>query len=188
MIDKVSSWASGLIVSVIIGTIIEMLLPDNKNKKYVKVVIGLFIIYTIIAPVIGSLDDFTLDINDLLAEYTNNDSIEASASVDFSLENTYKQNIETDIVSKLNKMGYNVKKINTQINFEEGNYGMLNSISLKLEPNNYTINNIEQVEINVAIKNEQIEYDESNEEIEEIKIYLNENYGIGLNNIYIQLI
>lgn len=192
MVDKISSWASGLIVAVIIGTIIEMLLPDNKNKKYVKVVIGLFIIYTIMAPIIGSLDDFSLDINDLLADYTSYETISTSSSVDVSLENTYKQNIETDIVSKLNEIGYSVNKINTDINFEEKSYGMINSISLKLKSNKNSnsskISNINEIEINVEIGNDQIKYSESNEEIDEIKKYLNDNYGIDINNIYINLV
>ena len=38
-----------IIIAVIIGTIIEMLLPKNKNSKYIKVVIGMFVLFTIFA-------------------------------------------------------------------------------------------------------------------------------------------
>ena len=192
MVDKISSWASGLIVAVLIGTIIEMILPDNKNKKYVKVVIGLFIIYTIIAPVIGSLDNFTLDVNNLLSDYTRNETVATSASAHTSLENTYKQNIEDDIKLKLKDMGYNVNKISTEINFEDENYGMINSISLKLKTDEELasgmINNLQAVEINVELESEQSKQSESSAEVDEIKKYLNENYGTDLKNIYIQLV
>ena len=37
----------------IIATIIEMLLPNNGNGKYVKMVIGIFVLFSIISPVIN---------------------------------------------------------------------------------------------------------------------------------------
>ena len=39
MINWISNWAQGIIVAVIIGTIIEMVLPEGNCKKYVKVLI-----------------------------------------------------------------------------------------------------------------------------------------------------
>ena len=42
--------AQSVIVAVIFIVIIEMLLPNNSNKKYIKVVSGLYLIITIINP------------------------------------------------------------------------------------------------------------------------------------------
>lgn len=53
MISFISSWTQGIIVSVIIASIIEMILPDGNSKKYVKVVIGVFILFSIVSPVIN---------------------------------------------------------------------------------------------------------------------------------------
>ena len=50
--EKISLWASQIIIAVIIGTIIEMILPKGNNKKYIKVVIGVYILFTILSPVI----------------------------------------------------------------------------------------------------------------------------------------
>ena len=36
MISWMSNWAQGIIVALIVGTIIEMILPNGNNKKYVK--------------------------------------------------------------------------------------------------------------------------------------------------------
>lgn len=49
MIDFLSNWAQGIIVAVIIATIIEMILPNGSSKKYVKVVVGIYILFTIIS-------------------------------------------------------------------------------------------------------------------------------------------
>ena len=184
MINKISSWASGLIVAVIIGTIIEMLLPDNKNKKYVKVVIGLFIMYTIIAPVIGELDNINIDFDTMLTEYaknTNNESVEASTN--YTLEQTYKKNIESDIVLKLKEKGYTVSKIEAKINFTEEDYGTINSLNLILKEENNEISIVENVKISVGTENTNKVY--SNDKLDEIKKYLNNNYGVPINNIYI---
>ena len=53
MISFISSWTQGIIVSVIIASIIEMILPDGNCQKYVKVVIGVFILFSIVSPVIS---------------------------------------------------------------------------------------------------------------------------------------
>ena len=51
----ISDWIQGIIIAVVIGTIIEMILPDGNCKKYVKVVIGVYILFSIISPVITKI-------------------------------------------------------------------------------------------------------------------------------------
>lgn len=53
MVNWISSWLQGIIVAVIIGTIIEMLLPKSSISKFIKVVIGLYILFSIITPVVN---------------------------------------------------------------------------------------------------------------------------------------
>lgn len=38
MIESIKTWTENIIIVVIISIIIEMILPDGSNKKYVKVV------------------------------------------------------------------------------------------------------------------------------------------------------
>ncbi len=59
-------WCESILVVVIITTIIEMLIPNGNSKKYIKVVIGLFLIFTIIEPflrITKSYDSFGNFIN-----------------------------------------------------------------------------------------------------------------------------
>ena len=53
-------WSKGIIIVVIIATIIEMLLPNNGNGKYVKMVIGIFVLFSIISPVINKFRNYQL--------------------------------------------------------------------------------------------------------------------------------
>ena len=55
MINWLSDWAEAIIIAVIIGTIIEMLLPEGNCKKYIKVVIGIYVMFTIVNPIITKI-------------------------------------------------------------------------------------------------------------------------------------
>ena len=50
-----STWAKSIILAVIVSTIIQMILPEGNNKKYIKTVIGLYILFTIISPIISKI-------------------------------------------------------------------------------------------------------------------------------------
>ena len=52
MISFLSSWAEQVILAVIIATILELILPNSKNKKYVQMVIGVYVLFNIISPII----------------------------------------------------------------------------------------------------------------------------------------
>ena len=52
MMDSFLNWTKAIVMAVIIVSILEMLLPNNKTKKYVKMVMGIFILYNIISPFI----------------------------------------------------------------------------------------------------------------------------------------
>ena len=45
MISQISIWAKAIIIATLIGTILHMVLPEGNNKKYIKVIIGIFIFY-----------------------------------------------------------------------------------------------------------------------------------------------
>ena len=68
MIEFLSSWAQGIIVAVIIATLIEMILPNSSSKKYVKVVIGMYILFTIVSPIIKKLGGKDINLNTINIE------------------------------------------------------------------------------------------------------------------------
>ena len=56
MVNFLSSWVKNLSLAIIVVSILEMLLPNNKTKKYVKMVMGLYILFSIISPFIKNSD------------------------------------------------------------------------------------------------------------------------------------
>lgn len=66
MIVFLKSWCEGIIVAVILSILIESILPEGNHKKYVKVVIGIYVIFTILHPLLGKLNmnfDFEKEFN-----------------------------------------------------------------------------------------------------------------------------
>lgn len=53
--EMLHSWITTLVAAVLITNFLEMLLPDNDLKKFVRVVLGIFIIVTILHPLLGLL-------------------------------------------------------------------------------------------------------------------------------------
>ena len=48
MISAISKWSQSIIIAIVIGSIITMILPEGKNKKYIKMIIGVYIFVMII--------------------------------------------------------------------------------------------------------------------------------------------
>ena len=64
--EFISSWVQGIIVAVVIGSIIEMILPEGNSKKYIKIVIGVYVIFNIVAPIINKFTGNELDFTSII--------------------------------------------------------------------------------------------------------------------------
>jgi stage III sporulation protein AF len=53
LLDIVRDWVKNLVVIILIVVLLEMLLPSSGIKKYVQVVMGLFIIVTVLNPIVN---------------------------------------------------------------------------------------------------------------------------------------
>ena len=197
MINFINSWAQGIILAVIIATIIEIILPEGKNKKYVKTVIGIYILFTIIYPLINKFTK--LNINTLIenttkqmSTYQENNSLKIDT--DKYIESTYKKKIEEDIKNKANEKNLNITFLNVYIETEDENrYGMLNNLVMKVEKgktnekNSNTVNQIKEVNISKNAQNSETIENKTvtEEEINEFKEYINTTYYLEKEKIHI---
>ena len=200
LIKFINSWAQGIILAVIIATIIEIIIPEGNNKKYVKTVIGLYILFTIIYPLITKISNNKLNFDSIIAKTSKEVSmydskIANSIETNTYIENTYKNNLKEKIKEKIEEKGYTVLDFNLYIETQnEETYGQINSIVLKLQKSNKEQNTIKGVnkieEIDVNIKNNKTENikkekELTDSEIKSIKEYLNNMYSIEEERIHI---
>ena len=196
MIIFLKTWVNQIIVAIIISTIIEMILPNGSNKKYIKMVIGLYVLFTIIQPIITKVTGEKFDISSFkYNQYLDKDIIEIT-SQDFETNNSklikqaYIDNIKQDIKSKINKKGYDLTNCSIDILDDESKegYGAIRNITLKIKKQENKIEKssnlikIENIEVGTSSNeiNRSLE-DRSNlsddEKIEIIE-YLSKEYSI----------
>lgn len=122
MIEFMSSWVKGLGLAIVIVSILEMLLPNNKTKKYIRMVMGIYVLSTIISPFISNKEVFNRnEIN--LEEYSTTEASTTldQSSMDERIQELYIQELEKDITKKLTQKGYEVTncKVKAEISDKE---------------------------------------------------------------------
>ena len=192
MINAMSTWAKSIILAVIVSTIIQMILPEGNNKKYIKTVIGLYILFTIISPIISKISGGNSTIE--VSKYENYFNVEstttASANViDENLDNTYTSSIKADIKKRMKQKGYKVNSLDANIELKnEESYGTINSLKISLEReennNNSNIQAVNKIEIKISNNTNEVKQNNlTSMEKQEIKNYLSETYSIKKENI-----
>lgn len=133
MINFLSSWAEQVILAVIIATILELILPNSKNKKYVQMVIGVYVLFNIISPIIKNKEKLVFSEIDLDKYITTSTKVEQS-SMDARLEKIYLDELENNIKSKFKNVGIEIIKctIDAGLDTTKKNAG-IHSIDVKVK-------------------------------------------------------
>ena len=169
MIEIISSWAKSLGVAIVLVSILEMILPNNKTKKYIRMILGLFIIFNIISPFINNKDKLniaSINIEDYYTNSSGNDSkkngdeILNQTSMDQKIKILYQDELQKDIIKKIEEKRYKVKKCKVEAEIPDVNS---NKTSIS---NNYDINENETgiIKVNLEIEvKKNIEVNKENE-------------------------
>lgn len=200
MLEWLKIWANQLIVAIIIAVIFELIIPNGKNKKYIKMVINLYILFVLINPIISKFNgDSNIDLSEFNYKnyFTSENSIKASANINSEniIKSTFEKKIKEDIKNKLSSEGYNVTSISININNSDSEYGQINSVKISVvknagnntlvvpKENNSSIQVNEIEEINIDNKTEDKDTTLRKKEVEEIKKIISEEYNISRENI-----
>ena len=197
MLEWFRSWATGIVIAVIIATIIEMILPISTSKKYIKIIIGIFIVYTIISPVIGSFKGEDLNNYIKVENYIQSNSNalktnEVSDNAQSSIKKIYAQNLQNELKTKLKEKGYISNNINISIsNDDKYNIERIDiKVDEKVTNSNQDekqvktiVDNIKAIKIKVKKDDSQNNAIITENDKNEIKEYIKQIYQIDLNNI-----
>ena len=211
----INSWVQGIIVAVVIATIIEMILPNGNNKKYVQIVIGMYVVFSIMVPIVNKITNNNFEISSIInidkykkqfeTSETNSKIITIENNNDKSIKEIYISNLKNDMKTKLKEKGYIAKEIG--ITLKNDNTYEIQEVIMKLENNknntqnsekeqNKNINAVEEIKIdNISISGKE-EKEKTKTGIEEtskitasekteIIKNISEVYGINEKNITI---
>ena len=112
MINFLNLWTQQIVIALVVTTIIELLLPENKNKKYIKMVIGIYILFNIISPIINNKNILTVDNFNLETDNNITSSTLDQSSMDIRIEKIYIEELEKNVKSKFEENGFAVIKCN----------------------------------------------------------------------------
>lgn len=203
--EFLNSWLQGIIIAVIITTIIEMILPNGNTKKYVKVVLGIYVVLNIMTPVVNKFFDSNFELSSIIniEDYMRKmESYEVSSkdineSNEDNIKQVYINSLKNDIKANLEEKEYKVKNIELEI--ENNETYKIKSILLyieskqdkdveeKKEESKVVINEIERVEIKIGEtkKKDYKECNISDKDRKQIKEYLSSTYEISEKQIII---
>lgn len=182
MINFLSSWIEQIAIAVIIVSIFELILPKGNLKKYIKVVLGIYIIFCMISPFVNSsalYDIGNIDLEKYTQNTISNTTNVNQESMDFRLQKLYIEEMKRDISKKVENAGYKLTKcdIDADLNNSSENAG-IHRIGLTISRKN-----IEKVEIDFSNKtNEKNTNDE-----EQIKEDIAKYYEIDKNLINVKI-
>lgn len=185
--EFLNTWLQGIIISVVIATIVEMILPEGNNKKYVKIVLGVYVVFNIITPIINKLTQNNFEISSIINidKYTKQfETYEVdSKNIDIenvnktNIKNIYINNLKKDMKAKIEERGYVVENI--KIKLEDSEDYIVEELIIYLDKkdikkdndNNNTkeiIDSINEIKIeDINISNNIIEQTKKTEDTEE---------------------
>ena len=181
------NWIEQVALAVIIASIFEMLLPNGKTKKYIKMILGVFIIFNIISPFVDSSALYNLNVNEIIENYTDNNSDTVSnKSVNDKVEEMYIKELENDIKKTTEEQGYNVEscKIDAVI-YSDDNKAGINSINIVLlskKDDSTVIQEVNQIDIDIKVENTNETENKDNsiteKDVNKLKKFLSDHYEI----------
>ena len=116
-----SGWLIGIVGVVSLGVLIEVLLPEGENSKYIRGIFSIIVIFVIISPLPklakgDYINGFTSQTQDISIDKEYYDSVKEDI----------QKRIEDNLKEKLEKAGYNDLSFNIQ--FDEEYVYMINKV------------------------------------------------------------
>lgn len=134
MIKFISSWTEQIVLAVITATIIELILPKNKNRKYIQMVIGIYVLFNIISPIIKNKEEISVEKYNI-EKYANKSQYEIDqSSMDERIEKIYLEELKNNAIDKFKSAGFSVEKcvVDATLDTTKKNAG-IHSIVVKIK-------------------------------------------------------
>lgn len=177
MVDWIRNWITAICIAVIFITAVELILPGDKFKKYVKFVMGLILIAVILNPIIQLINKNS-DVSTYIdnankyfdnADYSKNyekykisDSEDTLNTFEINLENTCTKILKDKFPESSYSVAADVNYKNSEITID----------SLKITTENTGIKAVEKIKINSANTEDNSKKELNNEISKKIKDYL----------------
>lgn len=195
IVNFISSWLKDIVVLFILISIAELVMPKGNMKKYIDLVIGLLIIFTIITPFARlTKKDFNLEQSvfnySKAGDFINVEDKEFYLEQEKQIEKLYKEKISSEIIKLIEaKSIYQVSDLSLDILDSKERYGEIQYLQIILTETKKDINNnkisiekIRPIDINKRVEEVPKDFEENYKELKEI---ISTKYSIEIDKITI---
>ena len=197
IVDFIRTWIIDIVNMFIFISIIELVLPNGNMKKYINMIVGLLIIFTIINPFI-KLFNIDLNLDKAVFNQISQQDIAINENKEFLLNQEkqvamlYEEKIRREIIELVEvNTTFKISEMNIDINTDEDNYGNIALLELVIEEKQEIIedkNKIVIKEVKPVIIGEKSvrkkDYKEFDND-EEIKELISQKYNLEKENILV---
>ena len=99
----ITGWILSIVGVVLIGVLVDLILPEGQMQKYIKAIFGVFIVFTLVTPLLN-LKISEIDFNKFIY---NENSIEVNQNYINNYNNEYKKYLENLVEDGLKYLGFN---------------------------------------------------------------------------------
>lgn len=188
--EFIYSWIKDLVILFIIITLVDLVMPKGSMHRYIRFVIGLLIIFTVINPFVnlGNIE-FQLD-KEVFKNIDNQSSIneEIIEGQESQIEVMYKDKIANELEGFVDEnTEYRVSEVDIEIDKTEDNFGAITYLNLLIQSEDMEVN---EDSIEIRIKPVVFEYKnegEVNYEFLDLKDLISNRYEIDMDLIHISM-
>ena len=194
VVNFISSWLKDIVVLFILISIAQLVMPKGNMKKYIDLIIGFLIIFTIITPFAKIVKkDFSFD--ETVFNYSNSinfreDKVDFQLEQEKQIERLYKEKIKSEIIKLVEEeSSHRVKELRVDLMDEDEVYGEIQYLEIVIKGIDEEVKEkkilIEKVE-SVDIKKEPAsEIQEDKDDYIELKKLISVKYNIEKDKISI---
>ena len=96
------SWLLSVVGIVVIGVLVDLILPEGEMQKYIKAIFSVFVVFVMISPIL-KIDINNIDFNKFVY---NENSVSVNEDYLKNYNNAYKNSLEKICESQLKTQGY----------------------------------------------------------------------------------
>jgi len=137
MISGITSWILSIVGVVIIGVLVDIILPEGEMQKYIKAVFSVIVIVIMITPIL-QIDFNKIDFDKFLFNET---SIELNQNYINNYIDKYKENVEEILKNSLKSNGFSNVDVEIYLNKSNTNFE-INKVVLNIKNLVININSV----------------------------------------------
>lgn len=130
--ETIKQIALSVCITAVISSILFIIVPSGHFEKVLKLVVGIYIIYCIVTPILKLKSDFKIDTDNTSSGSSNTTNQEILDNSLNQLRDIIKTKMEKDLEQNLLQKGIKAKTVTININMDDPQNIKIDSIQVKL--------------------------------------------------------